>query len=65
MQQGNKVLVRLADGSTATRLVWETAKGLVYLVSERQFGMLKDGHPAPPPIGFPIEDVTPLEEAHA
>ena len=66
MRKGDRVEVRLIDGSTAVRRVWEAAARLVYVCSERQYELLLEGRPsAPPAIGFPIEDVRLLEEAYA
>ena len=66
MRKGDRVEVRLVDGSTAIRVVWEAAARLVYVCSERQYELLMEGRPsAPPAIGFPKEDVKPLEEAYA
>ena len=66
MQRGDQVEVRLANGSTAVRLVWRVAEHLVYVCSERQYGLLVENRAsALPALGFPIEDVKPLEKAYA
>ncbi len=55
--KGSRIRVKCRGGGVRTNVVWEVAEGLVYLCSERQYEDLKAGREAPPPIGFPLEDV--------
>ena len=57
MESGHRVKVRCADGRLHNNVVWRVVNGLAYLCSDRQYEALREGQWAPPPIGFPLEDV--------
>ena len=49
----------LTFGRTADNFVWEDCGDVVMVCGERQFERLRDGYPAPMPIGFKRADVAP------
>jgi len=60
--RGKLVLVRTVDDRPELRLVWDATEKLIYICSERQFKTMKAGGVAPPPIGFPSNDVFCYDE---
>lgn len=57
LRKGEKVAVRLFDGSIVERLVWEDHIDHVFICTEKTFQQLLSGADCPAPIGFPSEDV--------
>lgn len=64
-ETGLRVGVVCHGGKRRENVVWERGERVVYLCSERQFAALRAGLPAPPPIGFSIEDVEDGEHEQA
>lgn len=59
LEPGTAVMVNCAHGETRKNLVWEDHGAVVMVCAEDQFKRLKDGYPAPMPIGFRRDDVRP------
>lgn len=60
--RGEKVVVRTFGDRPAVRRAWDSANGLIYICSDKQYDMLKKGEESPPPIGFPSVDVYCYDE---
>ena len=60
--RGEMVLVRTFGDRPVVRRVWDSAKGLIYICSDKQFDMMANGEDSPPPIGFPANDVYCYDE---
>ncbi|MCH7922482.1 MAG: hypothetical protein IH975_05550 [Nitrospinae bacterium] len=56
--QGKRVIVRDFIGRPLERIIWEVAKGAVFITNDEQFKkLIKGAEDALLPIGFPPEDV--------
>jgi hypothetical protein len=63
--RGEMVIVRSFGGRPLVRRVWAADARAVYICGEREFRQLAAGQEAPPPVGFPREDVFAFEPALA
>lgn len=57
IRSGEKVFVKLHDGTTAERYVWDVYGDNVFVCTERVYKALSSGLEAPTPIGFPLSDI--------
>jgi hypothetical protein len=55
---GEIVTVKCVDGTDRTLVVWESNERMVWVSSSVAFDSMTAGRHAPPPIGFPIKDIT-------
>lgn len=56
-KRGEMVVIQAFGGKPLIKRVWEVTSRLVYICSDRQLELLNSGREAPPPIGFPVNDV--------
>ena len=59
--RGDLVIVRAFGSRPLARRLWGVQGGGAYVCGEDQFNLLAAGREAPPPIGFPREDVFEYE----
>lgn len=59
--RGEKVMVRVHDGSWKACVVWEEKGDRVFVTSEDNYRKLLGGEQDALPIGFPKSDVKPLK----
>ncbi|MGI9107676.1 MAG: hypothetical protein ACR2G4_15670 [Pyrinomonadaceae bacterium] len=60
--QGEDILIRAFRGVPLTRKVWDIGERVVYATDAKGLERLSAGLSAPPPIGFPKEDVFKFDE---
>ncbi len=63
MRRGDVVMVAMAGGCVAERIVWSATADLVHVCSLATFEKLSRDEPAAQPIAFPRRDVQGVEEA--
>ena len=63
--RGKLVILRSFGGRPLVRRVWAADAVGVYICGEHEFQRLTAGEEAPPPVGFPREDVFEFEPALA
>jgi hypothetical protein len=61
--RGQTVIARAFQGVPLARRVWDIGERVIYLTNDEGLEKLASGHSAPPPIGFPVEDVFRFDEA--
>lgn len=57
MPRGDRVIVRAFGKKALVRRVWEELPGVVYIVTEENYGALIAGATGLWPVGFPRDDV--------
>ena len=60
--RGESIIVRAFGGAPLARKVWDVGERVVYITDEQGLKRLTSGRDAPPPLGFPKEDVFRFDE---
>lgn len=60
--RGQTVIVRAFRGVPLARKIWDVGERVIYLTNEEGLEKLTSGRSAPPPLGFPVEDIFRFDE---
>lgn len=62
--KGEKVIVRDCDNNAKINRIWEVSNERIYVCSDHQYQLLKEGVSSIIAIGFPKEDVFSFAKNH-